>query len=366
MRIFDDSLALTAEIDAWTELYYTRGLQEPGDFALSIPFDATGAECLKPGAFILVGEGGKRIGEITAVEKKSKGKGSRRLVARGYEAKALFSRRITIPPLGTTRIEMTAPAETVMKHLVRTQCGPEADDARRFPRLLVADDRGRGTTYFLSCRHSGLLDELCRCASGVGLGFAVSFDKDERKLVFEVIEGVDRSAGQEVNGRALFSEAYDTIRSCELAASRTGYANTLLVQGALLPEGRPTVTAWEREEPQGFSRFEKAADARMITGHEALFRYGRSRLADMEETFFLEAELPNTSPLAQDRDFGLGDRSEVEACGEWFSVPVDSIEERWTKDGSGTRIGFGRPTRGAMRTALKETKDIWDALGAPG
>ena len=136
-----------------------------------MPLSGTGTDALENGNFILVGEGGTRIGVIEKVEKKRLAKGTAWIVARGHEAKALLGRRTTMPQGTAERIEQTGPAETVMKALVEGQCGWLAGEARRLPGLIIAEDASRGESYALSTRLSNLLSELCRCARAGGLGF---------------------------------------------------------------------------------------------------------------------------------------------------------------------------------------------------
>ena len=51
-------------------------------------------------------------------------------------------------------------AETVIKFLVESQCGPCAAPERQFPGLAIAPDLARGCHYSLSCNYSSLLSEL--------------------------------------------------------------------------------------------------------------------------------------------------------------------------------------------------------------
>ena len=85
---------MLADIDNYSELYYTRALVEPGDFAISMPLEATGSENLEIGHFVTVGDEGKRLGIIEGIEKKHLAKGTAWIVARGHEAKSIFTRRL--------------------------------------------------------------------------------------------------------------------------------------------------------------------------------------------------------------------------------------------------------------------------------
>jgi|GEM_PF-1183472 len=364
LRILTNTLELVADLDRYAELYYTRSLSEPGDFAFSLPIEADTEGAVTEGNFLLIGNDGKRIGIIEEVEKKALEKGSEWLIARGHEAKAIFARRIILPPAGAARIDMDAPAETVMKALVESQCGPSAETRRRFPALKIAADLGRGCRYSLSSGYASLLSELCSIAKASGLGFSLSFDSDNKKLIFELIEGIDRSAGQKENPRALFASEYDTLSEARLIQGYGRHASILYVLGAKLAEGRPVALAFDGTEPEGFGRFERTLDAPGFDTPERLAAYGQARLGTYPTTFFLEAVLPEHSSLVPDRDFALGDLCTVHAYGQWYTVPIHSIEEHWTKDGFQIRLGFGRPSPGAFSASLHVTNELLEAFRA--
>jgi hypothetical protein len=257
---------------------------------------------------------------------------------------------------------MTAPAESVMKAIVERQCGPGAGERRRFERLTVGADRGRGKCVSVKGAYANVLSELCRVGNATGTGFGLAFDVGTRMLVFDSIVGTDRSAAQALNGRALFAEDYDSLKGVSLTEGHSRYSNTLFVRGAKLEPGRITQAVWENEEPSGVLRFERELDAWSCGDAESLARYGEARLSSYGPTFRLEGEVPADSPIVLDRDYFLGDLCTVKAFGRWYTVPLESIEERWTKDGPGRRATFGSPVVGARGAALKETSELWEAL----
>jgi hypothetical protein len=257
---------------------------------------------------------------------------------------------------------MDAPAESVMKALVESQCGPGAAPERQFPNLALAPDLGRGTLYSLSSGYASLLSELCSIAKASGLGFSLSFDPGGQKLIFELIEGLDRSAGQHDQPRALFASDYDTLSEARLIQGYGRHASILYVLGAKLPEGRPVALAFDGTEPEGFGRFERTLDAPGFEEVERLLIYGQARLGAYPTTFFLEAVLPEHSSLVPDRDFALGDVCSVHAYGQWYTVPIHSIEEHWTKDGFQIRLGFGRPSPGAFSAAMGAANELMSVL----
>jgi len=362
IRVFNEQLDLLADIDAFGEFYYVRRFLAPGDFALSMPLGRTEDSALKAGNFIVAGNSGKRIGIIVETEKKRLKKGTAWIIARGYEAKSILGRRLVIPDELSGFFEVTAPVETVMKTVVARECCTNARETRKFERLRLKANQERGKQISLRCAFSNVLTELSRCGKATGTGFMIDFDASTRTMAFDILIGTDRSAAQETNGRALFSEDYDSLSGANLIEGHSRYSNTLYMQGEKTNEGRIKATVWDGEESSGTMRFERELDAWACTDDESLRTYGAARLGNYCTTFCLEADIPTGSPIVLDRDYFLGDLCSVKAFDHWYTVPIESIEERWTKDGPGIRLGFGRPAKGAFSAALAETNELWEAL----
>lgn len=364
VRILNPELELIAEINAYAELYYSRKLTLPGTFALSMPLNRDSEEAVAVGNYLLAGYSSSRLGIILEVKKSTLPKGTPWIIARGSEAKCLLGRRLVKPPEGLARYEHTAAAETVMKTLVSTQCGSFSGPSREFAHFQVAADRARGKPCAVSCSYSNLLSELEKQSTESGLGFAMNLIPEAKKIEFDVVAGTDRSASQAVNGRALLSKAYDSVKNVCIEQGHSQYSNLLYVKGAKQESGRTVAESWKDVEPTGIQRFERTVDAMNLTEVEGLREYGLSRLNNFTELFNLQAELPTNPPLELDRDYFLGDLCSVEAYGHWYKVPLETIEERWNRNGAETILGFGRPALGSHGTTLRETEALWEALGA--
>jgi len=364
VRILTPDLELVAEIDSYAELYYTRSLIQPGTFALSMPLGMEAASALIAGNYLLAGYSGTRLGTILEIKKQTLAKGTQWIIARGNEATCLLGRRVIVPGAGESRFERTAAAETIIKELVETQCGFSAGSSRALKYLRLVSDRGRGASYTLACAYTNLLSELCKCATAAGIGFSVRLDIKEKVMLFDIVEGVDRSASQSRNGRALFSTGYDSVRCASIEQGHTQYSNTLYVKGARQESVQNVAIVWKDLEPEGHMRFERAIDAWSLEDLESMRSFGLARLNTYAELFNLEAELPVNAPLELDRDYFLGDICSVEAYGQWYTVPLEKIDEHWTQKGTEIRLGFGRPALGSHSATMRETEALWEALGA--
>ncbi|QQK75109.1 hypothetical protein HUG15_05805 [Salicibibacter cibarius] len=100
------------------------------------------------------------------------------------ELNSTASQRITMPPEGKQADVIKAPAETVMKHLVRRNLVEATEPGRNIADLIIAPDKGRGPVVEVTTRYRNLEDELNELLMRSGLSW--SFYEYREGTVFEV------------------------------------------------------------------------------------------------------------------------------------------------------------------------------------
>jgi hypothetical protein len=364
LLFLDQDLDPIVDCDYWTEFYCTRRLQNPGDFALSMPLSRARHFYPQPGGFIytsgLSGYTGL-IAEVTCAEDLI-GQGT--MTIRGHEAKALLASRVVVPSPPGQKLTLSGPAEQVMIELIRRCCGDIAFPERRFAKLELPLGGSAGKNVYLSCFYSNLLDELCKLGKESDSGFSLDFDAAKRLLVFWYIGGTDRSQGQNISGRALFSGRFDTALETRSTRTSRGTATLAYMLGAAGESGRLVLPVWQGDLPLPAERIEKAFDARAVSDPEILQALGIQKLGALAPSFPIEIDYPPNAPLVEGRDFFLGDLCSVEAQGTWLDARIEGIEEHWDKAGYGMRIWFGNPLPLALKSQRDETTAMWNALQA--
>lgn len=368
VRVFTEGLSLVCEADSYESLYFTRGWHEAGAFAISLPIGLRDTKEFLRGRIVALGNGVcARYGILTETMKSvSVGEeGKAVCVARGFELSEILKRRIVLPPDGFARFTAQGPAESVIKSLVGSQCGPDAPVARRFPLLAVAADQGRGDRYLASLRYAELGASVAACSKATGLGYRIDVDTDERKFVFDVHEGVDRRAGQCVHPRAIFSFSFDTLSGASLRSSEVLRRSVIFAGGSGMGTARLLSSAYAgSDEPSGFGRKEAFLDARELSDDAVLASAAGMRVRELAQTEFLETELLAGSPLVEGRDFDLGDLCTVAVFGEALDLRITELEERIDSGSYRVFARFGAPYPEAQKVAREDALRLSQALNA--
>ena len=308
MRVYERSgstLVLMAVIDAYEAVEWTRRWRAPGSWQAVISRYATGADELREGRFISLPRRGRHlVGIIESIEGQMTDEGeiSESWTVAGRDLGAILQDRICLHGVsaGTGYDEqIDVIAETAMRHYVDVNAVNPTDPDRAIPGLdLMLVDQGRGGTVQVRARFQPLPEILESIALQSGLGWGILWSPDTGEILFDVLEGADRSAEILLSPR---------LGNCLIAGYRAclSDAPTLAIvagQGeadlrAIVEVG--TATGWDRREAY--------IDARDLATTDELTARGEELLADRGETTTLEVEYLPTPTYRYMTDFDLGD-----------------------------------------------------------
>lgn len=337
IRIFDGNtssetyLSLLAEIDEYQALSFGVSWYGVGAFSIKINKNVTvnnGVSVetyLVAGNIVMLGNSSRNTGIINEIVKtfSQDGKQSEIIECKGEELKTLFGRRAVLPPTAQARYTMTAqPAETVIKTVVKDQCGSTADANRQFSALQIDTDIGAGSSYTYSERYSNLLDTLCACGLATGLGFWVEFNASTKKFILYTGSGTDRTAGQSTNPRAIFSNQWNTAKSGQYQYTETAYKNLLYVGGTGVGTGRTIRTVYDTTEPTDTTRRESFIDARDLDTTAKLDAKGAQELVNLGFKEYLDVISLTVSPVVYGTGYNLGDMCTVSAFGGSYDTRI--------------------------------------------
>lgn len=365
IRIFDTSLNLVSEVDAYEQAYFTRSLTGYGSFQIVINYNVTHASDFQKDYFVLFGTNVHRIGVIENISKSvdENGKGSQKLTITGYEAKAIFSRRIVIPATGNSYYIQDAVQETVIKNTVYDQCGAGTASARgSIPLLTIATDQGRGVNYQLQAFNTTLSDHLTTAAeaSNPYMGFELYFDATNKKLILDMIAGLDRRGSQSVNGRVFFSSGMDSIKSATITDQNSGYKNAIYVGGQGDGSDKTVVLVTPSTAVIGLLRREEYIDKSDLQTSAALTNAGTSELNSVAQAVLsIDAQGLVKSPFVLYTDYDLGDLVNVIEYGTSFDVQITEIEEEWENGNYDISLTFGKQAQ-SIASVLSSTASLLD------
>ena len=337
IRVFDKSLNLVTEIDNYEDAYYTRSWLDAGDFQITInrnKLDAFGyryTDSLKRGYFIAWNKDPNKLGIITDIEKKvdESGKISEEFLVSGREALTLLKRRRVQPAAGNAYVTLNAPVETVLKTLVSGQAGPTVvDTKRKFSLLDIQADAAGGTTYLLNARWTNLLDEVKAAILATGLSCDIVLNQATHRLTLVTNVGTNRTASQSLNGRALFTTDYETLKSASFKESELNYLSLAYVGGTGTGAGRTIRTVYQGpNEPTDLDRFETFVDARDLSANADLDARGLNVLLANQYTMYVDGAILPYGNLIYQTHWDLGDIATTTYAGVSNDARITAVRE---------------------------------------
>lgn len=374
IRVYERDLTLVGEMDDYSSAYFTRSWHGVGSFAIQINENMIHSGDLAKGRIVMFAKDKYRCGLITTLEKSlgANGKGDEVITASGYELPFIFSWRTILPQSGQAEYTLDNSAETVMKTLVKDQCGSTADVDRRFSNLEIDTDLDLGTTYLLKNRYSGNVQtELQKISVATGSGYFIYIDESSKKLRFQTALGVDRTAGQSVNPRAIFSSDYDTIQSAKWSTSDNNFRNYAFVAGQGVGDLRVIREVYTgSSEPTGFDRKEMFVDARDLSTNADIDKRGTQRLSEMSIETSVNGTPLTQSPLVYKVDYDLGDIVTIDVYETSYNARITEVKESWSPLNYTIDLSFDResPTiqtqvssaLESVRASLSSTEAVMD------
>ena len=152
-------------------------------------------------------------------------------------------------------------ASTAMYEIVNQNCVNPSNANRKIPYLKLAEDLKFGGKITYQKTGGEVYDSLSTIASTYDLGFSVLFKPKTKELIFEVVEGVDRTVEQSVNDPVEFSTELEDLLSSSYYTNDQDVKNVAFVQGEESGSSRKSVTSGEANS-KGFGRRELYVDAR--------------------------------------------------------------------------------------------------------
>ena len=217
-RVFSLAGAALGVVELYLEATWTRRLYESGEFELTAPVTPETLELLKPGNIVVRDPDDGDAGIIETLNMEW-GDDGQMITAGGRMLAALLGRRVILDDTATE-----GDAESVMLALIANNCCAAGD--RKIPGMSVPASQYRGEKVTVEAYGKNLLDKVQEIAEDNDLGFRVCWPS----LAVEIVQGVDRTAGQSTNVRAIFSVSAETLNQMEYEHDDTDAANVCIVR----------------------------------------------------------------------------------------------------------------------------------------
>ena len=370
VEIKDADRVTVGVIDAASSIIWRSVYFGVGDFEIYAKADDHNVELLKVGNYV-TRPNNDEVGIIEHVNLTFDFSNGYMLTATGRFAKALLDRRLIYKLSETvnTPTVISGNVEIAVRKLVNDNAiNCTADSRRNIPILglaalsgltpTIVDGSGQAAQKQVS--YQNLLDYTEKVLHEYGLAARVIFNNSNKKLLYQVYEGTDRSTGNAAgNDAVIFSLDYDNLVSSEYDYSEEKLRNSALIGGE--GEGLERFFTLLTKNKSGLQLREIFVDASSInrtyqddqdeeqTYTNAEYRamlnqQGQEVLEShiISETF--SGEINATHGVwIYERDYNLGDIVTVQdnMIGKYINVRITEVTEVQDENGYSVNIIFG-------------------------
>ena len=256
----DDNGAFDAlgEINKYTSLIWPDKYNGYSSFELNAPITPENRTLIKKGNIVWCGGNNACIIEIIQSDVSEDGQKTYKVKGRTLEM--LLTTRI----IWGTYSCVNKHSSTAMYEIVNSQCVNPSDSFRIIPFLECAEDEQLGKVISHQRTGGEVYDALESIATDSGLGFDVIFNPREKKLIFKVLEGIDRTVAlnsDDVSNLVIFSTDLEDILSSSYYTNDQDIKTLAYVAGEGTGSGRKYIISGNAAS-KGFLRREMYVDAR--------------------------------------------------------------------------------------------------------
>ena len=322
-KVDDNTFENIGEVNQYDSLIWPDKFNGYASFELWAPITEENSEYFKKGNILWCGGDNAAVVEI--VKSAIDDKGTKTFNVKGRTLEMLLTTRI----IWGTYNASNKYASTAMYDIVKQNCISPTNASRKIPYLECAEDKQLGGKMSVQKTGGEVYDAITTIAGSKDLGFNMLFRPKEKKLIFEVVAGVDRTIEQSEVDPVEFSTDLEDILSSSYYTNNQDEKNVAFVQG----EGDGTSRVSQisgNNELEGFSRKELYVDARdlqsetvnedgtttSLTPDEykaALINRGDDKLSECEVTETFEAQIRVFGDIQYEfgKDYQKGDKVTV-------------------------------------------------------
>lgn len=337
LRIIDDEFNLLGEIDQYTSLQMDNSWSGIGQVELHVNRYVQYAKHLLMDNIIFPSNRIDRAFVIRSreIEVDEGGKATENWKITALPLKAFLAQRLVFPSENQSHNVFKGPVEDVMYHYVRTEMIEPYDEKRIYPNMTVASSKSRGEIVEKKIRFEGLTELLETISTNSNFGWNVELDVENKKFVFKVLEGTNRSVNQENNPPVIFSTEFGTLLNLSFAESKLDFRNVAVVAGQGEGIDRTIVQVGEAT---GKDRYEVFIDARDVSDTEGegeeevsrpqeeveaeLIERADEKLQEYQQTIFLEGQALDNEAQKYERDYFVGDIVTLQDKGWGVTIDV--------------------------------------------
>lgn len=342
--VYNRNLDLVGIIDAFSSLRWRRKYFEAGEFELHLSLDNQTQKFLKKDYF-LVREDAVEVGIIESMKINDDGD-KVDLTIIGRFLSSILDRRIVKKKISFNGKILDGERKIL-------------NEMTPFKNLVIKDTDLNSDTILFQCTYKNVYNYLNNLAKRSTIAHRIVLDIENKKLVYENYQGLDRTESQKTNTRYEFSDDRSNIENAEFTFDAKTEKNYALVGGSGEGENRIIVEV-KKGDYDDFDLRETFVDAssEAMTEETSLEDYKEMLKTKGSENLTDKTEAMEVTVYADDykKGWDLGDIVNVKKE-KWNVVMkqrVTEIEETIENGNQKIFVTFGTP----LAEALQEDNDI--------
>lgn len=251
-KLDNETFDAIGQINQFTSLIWPDKFNGYTTFELNAPLTQENKSLIREGNVIWCG--GDNAAVIEIIQSDTDDKGQKVYKVKGRTIEMLLTTRI----IWGTYMCQGKHSSTAMYEIVNTQCVNPSESVRKIPFLECAEDEQLGGLISFQKTGGEVYDSLQSIAAEGDLGFNILFRPREKKLIFKVLQGVDRTVNENL---VVFSTDLEDILSSSYYTNNQDVKSTAYVAGEGEGTDRKYIVSGDNASP-GFLRRELYVDAR--------------------------------------------------------------------------------------------------------
>lgn len=338
LHIMDLNFNYKASIRGYEDVTLFREWNGIGTLEFSLDAGIANAELLKQDDVVWFDKEYDKAHIIEHIETVQSGS-TKTFIVKAKHINTLLSDYITIPPTGSAYDSITGTREQIVRDWVINNAITPTDATRAQYDIALGTVKGLGDNITEQTRYKPLADEIERVLHPQDLGYTLSIDLTNKQFIFDVVEGVDRSAGQVINNRVIFGIHYGNMANYKRVVSNLNSKSIAYVGG----QGEGTARTIEKVDTSTGRKKEIFVDARDISVSSELIERGNQKLSEVAPVDTYEFDIIEKQ-FVYGIDYNLGDFvTIVDDRNNFVNLQLKRVTERFERGHIYIVPEFGNP-----------------------
>lgn len=339
LYVINKSFEVVDIIDTYTSLIWTTRYYDCGDFELYVSANKKLIDILRQDYFIVRENDLVNAMVIEKIQLNTDIENGDFLIVSGRCLKSLLYRRII-----WTQTSIDAYIETAITRLLNDNVINPSDATRKITGF--TSSISNGFTEKVTGQYTGdnLGETIIAICKANHIGCRTKLDLDNKKFIFEMYKGIDRSYNQSDNAYVVFSNDFENLLTTTYSNDKTNYSNVAKVAGEGEGTARKSIIVGEAS---GLDRYESFVDARDLSTNDGeidstsydniLTQRGLEKLSETDMIESIDGQAETQYNYKFGIDYLLGDT--VEVINEYgIDMQPRIIEVIESEDNNGTSI----------------------------